>query len=212
MSGRRSGSCTSAPATSAARPWPSTSCAPGSARGSARTRPLRRRVGRHLGPRRRADGAARAQHARPRTASTAATSAPASWSPSTSPAPTSSSARDPRAPGRGRRARPAGRRRAPSRCASSPGWPRASTPAALPDGDPVERARALVARGCRHARRWCRPPRPADDDLDDPYHAPRDDVRGLRRRSSSRPLARSALACSPAPVDRPDRRALGSGP
>ncbi|MCA1711439.1 MAG: protein-tyrosine-phosphatase [Actinobacteria bacterium] len=44
-------------------------------------------------------------------------------------------------------------------------------PAALPNGDPVERARALVKAAA--ANRGLVPPeRPRDDDLDDPYQAP----------------------------------------
>jgi protein-tyrosine phosphatase len=44
-------------------------------------------------------------------------------------------------------------------------------PAALPSGDRVERARALVRAAA--ANRGLVPPRsPKDDDLDDPYHAP----------------------------------------
>ena len=44
-------------------------------------------------------------------------------------------------------------------------------PASLPAGDPVERARALVAAAAAH-RGLVPPPRPRDDDLDDPYQAP----------------------------------------
>ena len=44
-------------------------------------------------------------------------------------------------------------------------------PAELPDGDVVDRARALVKAAA--ARRGLVPPaHPRDDDLDDPYHAP----------------------------------------
>ena len=44
-------------------------------------------------------------------------------------------------------------------------------PAALPTGDPVERARALV-RAAAGKRGLAPPDRPRDDDLDDPYRAP----------------------------------------
>jgi protein-tyrosine phosphatase len=44
-------------------------------------------------------------------------------------------------------------------------------PAALPDGDPVERARALV-RAAAANRGLVSPDRPGDDDVDDPYQAP----------------------------------------
>jgi protein-tyrosine phosphatase len=44
-------------------------------------------------------------------------------------------------------------------------------PARLPDGDPVERAQALV-RGAAARRGMVPPDNPRDDDLDDPYQAP----------------------------------------
>ena len=44
-------------------------------------------------------------------------------------------------------------------------------PAGLPDGDPLERARALV-KAARGRRGLVPPDVPADDDLADPYHAP----------------------------------------
>jgi protein-tyrosine phosphatase len=44
-------------------------------------------------------------------------------------------------------------------------------PATLPDGDPVERARALV-RAAAANRGLVSPDRPGDDDVDDPYQAP----------------------------------------
>ncbi len=44
-------------------------------------------------------------------------------------------------------------------------------PTALPDGDPAERARALV-KAAAGKRGLVPPETPADDDLADPYHAP----------------------------------------
>ena len=44
-------------------------------------------------------------------------------------------------------------------------------PATLPSGDPVARARALVAAAAA-LRASVPPARPRDDDLADPYHAP----------------------------------------
>lgn len=44
-------------------------------------------------------------------------------------------------------------------------------PASLPDGDPVERARALV-RAAAAQRGLVPPASPRDDDVADPYHAP----------------------------------------
>jgi protein-tyrosine phosphatase len=44
-------------------------------------------------------------------------------------------------------------------------------PATLPDGDPVERAHALV-RAAAANRGLVTPERPGDDDVDDPYQAP----------------------------------------
>ncbi|MFN2539519.1 MAG: low molecular weight phosphatase family protein [Mycobacteriales bacterium] len=44
-------------------------------------------------------------------------------------------------------------------------------PAALPHGDPVERARAMVAAAASQ-RGLVRPDKPADDDITDPYRGP----------------------------------------